>query len=230
MRYAERKRAYNVLYQLTAAQLVEHHSAGEKSDAGVGPAAPLVVRDHFLEADPSVGHAGRCPCLHETLGEEGPANMMFVDFQQEGRPVLRCSLGAGPVPETYSSSWSEIAPRPDGPYKQPGWDRRSGPKEGVHNVHTPGLRIGSYWFRTRPDCGGFGGAADFQGPEPGSSPTSGTCFPCSGACGPLSVHKLFTCRPLWGPFFVGGPLHWPAAPLDFRQRWRCLLVHGRELR
>ena len=152
MRYAERKRAYNVLYQLTAAQLVEHHSAGEKSDAGVGPAAPLVVRDHFLEADPSVGHAGRCPCLHETLGEEGPANMMFVDFQQEGRPVLRCSLGAGPVPETYSSSWSEIAPRPDGPYKQPGWDRRSGPKEGVHNVHTLGFgsdRIGPDWAGLR---------------------------------------------------------------------------------
>ena len=68
--------------------------------------------------------------------------MMFVDFQQEGRPVPRCSLGAGPGPETYSSSWSEIAPRPDGPYKQPGWDRRSGPKEGVHNVHTLGFGSG----------------------------------------------------------------------------------------
>ena len=43
-----------------------------------------------------------------------------------------------------------------------------------------------------------------QGLECGSSPTSSTYFPCSGACGPLSVHKLFTDGPLRGPFFVGG--------------------------
>jgi len=183
MRYAERKRAYNVLYQLTAAQLVEHHSAGEKSDAGVGPAAPLVVRDHFLEADPSVGHAGRCPCLHETLGEEGPANMMFVDFQQEGRPVLRCSLGAGPVPETYSSSWSEIAPRPDGPYKQPGWDRRGGPKEGVHNVHTLGFGSG----RTGSGLGRIaevsGERRIFKGRNPVRVPPRARVFPVQGLVG-----------------------------------------------
>jgi hypothetical protein len=46
----------------------------------------------------------------------------------------------------------------------------------------------------------FGGVADFQGMAPGSSPTSGTCFPCSGACEPLSVHIMFTCWSLWGPF------------------------------
>ena len=44
----------------------------------------------------------------------------------------------------------------------------------------------------------FGGVTEIQRLEPGSSPTSGTCFPCSGACGPLSVHKLFTDGPLWG--------------------------------
>ena len=38
-------------YQLTAGQLVEHHLAGEQSDAAVGSAAPLMVRDHFLETD-----------------------------------------------------------------------------------------------------------------------------------------------------------------------------------
>ena len=45
----------------------------------------------------------------------------------------------------------------------------------------------------------FGGAASIQGLEPGSSPTSGMCFHCSGACGPLSVHKLFNHGPLRGP-------------------------------
>ena len=55
-------------------------------------------------------------------------------------------------------------------------------KEGVHNVHT--LRFGF----SCTDAGlvrigkVFGGAAGFQGDAPGSSPASGTCFPCSGAC------------------------------------------------
>ena len=58
-----------------------------------------------------------------------------------------------------------------------------------------------------------------RGLECSSSPTSGTCFPCSGACEPLSVHKLFTDGPLRGPFFVGGRFCSRVAPfLDFRQR------------
>ena len=72
----------------------------------------------------------------------------------------------------------------------------------------------------------FGGVAEIQLLEPGSSPTSGTCFPCSGARGPLSVHKLFTLGPS-GAYFcwcavavAGGSFSW------FGQRWRCLLVHG----
>jgi hypothetical protein len=75
-------------------------------------------------------------------------------------------------------------------------------KEGV-NVHTSGFEFG--WTGLGRGCIGevFGGVADFQGLEPGSSPTSGTCFPCSGACGPLRVHKLFTYGPLHGPIFVG---------------------------
>ena len=44
-----------------------------------------------------------------------------------------------------------------------------------------------------------------QGLECGSSPTSGTCFPCSGACEPLSVHKM-CCRGPFGGLFCWWPL------------------------
>jgi hypothetical protein len=45
--------------------------------------------------------------------------MMLVDFQQKGRPVVQCSLGAGPVSEAHSPYWSEIAPRPGGRLNSP---------------------------------------------------------------------------------------------------------------
>jgi hypothetical protein len=71
---------------------------------------------------------------------------------------------------------------------------------GVDSVHTLGLGLG----RTGAGLGRIpyvlAGVQCLQGLEPGSSPTSGTCIPSSVACGPLSVHKLFTCRPLRGPF------------------------------
>ena len=56
-------------------------------------------------------------------------------------------------------------------------------------------------------------------------PPRAQCFPCSGACQPLSVHKLFTYGALRGLFWsavtvAGGSFSW------FGQRWRCLLVHG----
>ena len=74
--------------------------------------------------------------------------------------------------------------------------------EGVDTVHTLAVGLG----RTTAGLGRtgdvFGGVASIQRLEPGSSPTSGTCFPCSGACGPLSVHKLFTDGPLRGPFLL----------------------------
>jgi hypothetical protein len=41
----------------------------------------------LLEPRLSVGHAGRYSLLNETLGEEGPATMMWVRFQQKGRSV-----------------------------------------------------------------------------------------------------------------------------------------------
>jgi hypothetical protein len=94
--------------------------------------------------------------------------MMFVDFPQEGRPLVRCLSGAGPVPEACSSNRSEIG-------------AEVGKKEGVHNVHTLGFGsacTGAGLGRIAED---FGGVARIQGLEPGSGPTSGTCFPCSGA-------------------------------------------------
>jgi len=70
---------------------------------------------------------------------------------------------------------------------------------GVYKVHTLGFGSG----RTGVGPGRIphvsGGVQCLQGQERGSSPTSGTCFPCSGACGPLSVYK----SPLWAP--AGGP-------------------------
>ncbi len=60
-----------------------------------------------------------------------------------------------------------------------------GQKEGVHNVHTLGFGSG----RTGAGLGRipevFGGVAEIQGLEPGSSPTSGTVFP--------QVRGVFVC-------------------------------------
>ena len=77
---------------------------------------------------------------------------------------------AGPVgsePEAAVSRLLNVRPVPCLPRK----------KEGVHNVHTLGFGSG----RTPAGLGriakDFGGVADLQGLEPGSSPTSGTVFP-----------------------------------------------------
>ena len=82
------------------------------------------------------------------------------------------------------------------------WGRLWWGSGGVDSVHTLGLGLG----RTGAGLGRIphvsAGVQCLQGLEPGSSPTSGTCFPCSGACGPLSVHKLFTYGPLRGPFLL----------------------------
>jgi hypothetical protein len=66
-----------------------------------------------------------------------------------------------------------------------------------------------------------------QGLECSSSPTSGTCFPCSGACGPLSVYKSPLWAPAgahfcWWPLRSGGSFSWPG------QRCCCVLLHGRK--
>ena len=101
-----------------------------------------------------------------------------------------------------------------------------GKEEGVHNVHTLGFGSG----RTGAGLGRvadiFRTAADFQGAEPGSSPTSVTCFPCSGACGPQSVHKLFTDGPRRGPFLLVAVAVAGWLLLWFALQCRWLLVHG----
>jgi hypothetical protein len=91
--------------------------------------------------------------------------------------------------------------------------QQSGQNEGVHNVHSLAFRLGRTGAGLGRTADVFGGAAVLQRQESGSSPTSGTCFPCSGACEPLSVHKVFTSGPLRGPFLLvavflaGGSFH-----------------------
>ena len=52
---------------------------------------------------------------------------------------------------------------------------------GVDSVHTLGHGLGRTGAGLGRIAEDFGGVASIQGLEPGSSPTSGTCFPCSGA-------------------------------------------------
>ena len=91
--------------------------------------------------------------------------MMFVDFQQEGRPVVRCLFGAGPVPEARSSFFGEIDPRPVGRLAA-WWGAEVGKKEGVHNVHTLGLGSGRTGAGPGRIAEVFGGVANSQGLEP----------------------------------------------------------------
>ena len=107
--------------------------------------------------------------------------MMIVDVRHEGRPVVRCLFGVGPVPDAYSSYLGEIArkiqlPCPDGIFGSLVGGAESGQREGVHNVHTMGFGSGRMSAGLGRIAEVFGGVADFQGLEPGSSPTSGTVF------------------------------------------------------
>ncbi|MDQ0618187.1 hypothetical protein QFZ33_002211 [Arthrobacter globiformis] len=102
-------------------------------------------------------------------------------------------------------------------------------KRGCGQCPHLGLRIRLYRYRTGPDCGCFWGSGGFSEGAAGSSPTSGTCFPCSGAYEPLSVDKLFTCGPLRGPFSIGGRCCGRLAPsFSGRRSWCLLPVHGRD--
>ena len=76
-----------------------------------------------------------------------------------------------------------------------------------------GLRTGSYMRAVQAGFRMFPRESSVGGGEYGSSPTSGTCFPCSGACEPLNVYK----SPLMGPY--GGPFLSVAVAL-----WRLLLL------
>ena len=54
-------------------------------------------------------------------------------------------------------------------------------KKGCGQCPHLGLWIRLYRLRTEPDWGDFRGRGGFSGGAAGSSPTSGTCFPCSEA-------------------------------------------------
>jgi hypothetical protein len=87
-----------------------------------------------------------------------------------------------------------------------------GRKRGCGHCPHPGLRIRLYRQRTGPDWGGFRKRGGFSGGAAGSSPTSGTCFPCSGASEPLSVDNCVVKAPS-GAFFYWWPVLWPVASL-----------------
>lgn len=98
---------------------------------------------------------------------------------------------------------------------------RIGSDRGVPLPDWPGLaRIG----------GVNGGAADFEGQEDSSSPTSAQCFHCSGAWWPLSVDKLLTDGPHLGSIFVWGGRCCGRVALSrgFSLRYCCSLIHGQE--
>ena len=129
-----------------------------------------------------------CPPARCLAGGAGPA---------ERRGVLgRSQLGVG------NSAFSSALSRTLSIWVRLFGEALVGRFGGVDSVHTLGPGLG----RTGAGLGRIPyvsvGVQCLQGLEPGSSPTSGTCFPCSGACGPLSVHKLFTDGPLRGPFLL----------------------------
>ena len=67
-------------------------------------------------------------------------------------------------------------PWPERSRQTPGPGNKRGKKGGVHNVHTLGFGLGRTGAGLARITEVFGGAADLQGLEPGSSPTSGTVF------------------------------------------------------
>jgi hypothetical protein len=107
------------------------------------------------------------------------------------RAAVSCRLAWTPPAESFFSAQGRTAPLRCG-VRQFGLRPLMGRIGGVDSVHTFGFGLG----RTSVGSGRIpyvsGGVQCLQGLESGSSHTSGTWFPCSGACGPLSVHKVFT--------------------------------------
>ena len=157
-------------------------------------AAPLVVRARFVE-DRTVGWSCSCcdsfPSSREMCGirrrKPSPLRLSY-DFQQEGRLVVRCLFGAGPVPETDSSRRSEIArktqlPRPDGRLSSLVGGAEVG-KERVCTMCTP-------WASDRvvlvPDWAGLrrfsGEWRKFKGWNPVRVPPRARVFPVQGLVG-----------------------------------------------
>ena len=139
----------------------------------------LVVLVRFV-ADRAVGcHAGCCSLLHEMLGKEEPVGMFVIDFSMRAAPW--CGACSGPGQGTNSSYGSEIArktqpPRTNGHISSLVGGAESGQREGVHNVHTLGFGSSCTGAGLARTGDVFGGVAEIQRLEPGSSPTSGTVF------------------------------------------------------
>jgi hypothetical protein len=119
--------------------------------------------------------------------------MKFVGSSRRPARVVRCLFGPGSVPETYSSYSSEITPGLDGRLSSPVEVDEVRKKEGVHNVHTLGFGSGRTGGGLGRIADVFGEVAEIQGPEPGSSPTSGTAFPLDkgGFCFNVCTLTLF---------------------------------------
>ena len=62
--------------------------------------------------------------------------------------------------------------------------------EGVHIAPTLGFGLGRIGAGLARNVRVFGGVESLQVLKPGSSPSSGTCFPCSGEC--MTVCVLLT--------------------------------------
>jgi hypothetical protein len=92
----------------------------------------------------------------------------------------------------------------------------------VYIVHTSGFgpgRSGAGLARL-PHVSGT--SQCLQGRECSSSPTSGTCFPCSGACEPLNVYKSPLMGPCRGPFLLVAK----TGPFQTRDpKWRGIAAH-----
>ena len=93
---------------------------------------------------------------------------------------------------------------------------------GVDSVHTLGVGLGCAFAGLGQIGDVCGGVTEIQGLEPGSSPTSGTCFPCSGAFRALALWTLST--PGVGDVRTAPPE--PRSVMAGRSCVRCFLSRG----
>jgi hypothetical protein len=140
----------------------------------------------------------RCPvmlsstvCTHETA--EGRFNAMTVNQSQSpactahhcsAHFVSRIPAEPGDIARRSCPSpqlwWREDSPAQNS--RHPRWvGAQSAHKRGCGHCPHPGLRIRLYRRRTGPDWGCLRKSGRFAGGAAGSSPISGTCFPCSEA-------------------------------------------------
>jgi hypothetical protein len=116
--------------------------------------------------------------------------MIFGEYQPSTRPVRRCWVEAARdvpaiAPELDDTGGMKVRSgricRSEGLRVLPWTVHQSGQKRGCGQCPHPGLRIRLYRHRTGPDWEGFLRTGGLSGEAAGSSPISGTCFPCSEA-------------------------------------------------